>query len=178
MTAGTERSSDGSALSCCVTLLTTYLWKKSSVSALAPSGVQETGKHRRVLFHRAFLSGTREPATQSASAYVTLIVPPPSVSTVLIRHQFIAGAKSVASTRFGFCTPTKCTSGTVTAVRVPSVVPARPVWLIPSSHSPARVVSPGSGNVCLNVHWSTGLPPALVVRVPRRLVLQNVGLPT
>ena len=54
------------------------------------------------------------------------------------------------STRFGNCVPENTTSGTVV------VAPTRPVCEILASHRPARVPSPGSGNVWVSVHDSTG----------------------
>ncbi len=121
------------------------------------------------------------PATQSCGEYVTSIFPPVSVLTVLMRHQFMAGDSSTVSTRLGIRTPTNETSGSVTLVP-----PTRPVCEIRSSHRPARVPSPGSGNVWVSVQDSTSRYAAgvaaefqtRVVTFVSRLVVQNVGAPT
>jgi hypothetical protein len=61
------------------------------------------------------------------------------------------------------------------------VVPTRPLWLTLSSHSPARVESPGSGKLCVNVHRSTSRKSdaavlrTCVVTVVSRCVVQKLG---
>ena len=74
------------------------------------------------------------------------MLPPVSVVIMATRHQFIAGAQSVASTRLGFCTPVNTTSGSV-------VEP--PLCWMRCSHSPALVPSPGFGKLWTSVQVST-----------------------
>src|SRR6266511_2455618 len=151
-----------------VTTVTTYLWNQSRIGEVSPGGVHFTGMQRSVFDSGA--DGIREPATQSIVEYPTLISPPVSVMMEETRHQFIGGE---LSTVLFICTPVKVTSG------VEIGVPTRPVCVMPASHSPARVPSPGSGNVWRSVHDSTSryaLPPhTCVVTLLSRLVVQNVG---
>ena len=101
-------------------------------------------------------------------------MPPVSYRICEIRHQFMAAAKSMVSTRFDSCTPVNSTSGTVT------VPPGRPLCDSFDNHRPARVPSPGSGKVWVSVHRSTSVyddPFKIrVVTVESRLVDQNDGL--
>src|SRR5262245_4757835 len=121
-----------------------------------------------------------EPATQSAPVYRMSIFVPDSVQMVPIRIQFMGGLPSVnVSTRFGIWIQSKLTSGMVTVPPLIAVPVATPACTMVSSHSPARVPSPGSGKFWVNVHRSTSAYAepfhTLVVTVVRRLVDQNVG---
>src|SRR4051812_23313623 len=80
---------------------------------------------------------------------------------------------SCFTTRLGIPLPSNTTSGSSTGV------PARPVCLMPLSHSAGFSPSPLLGNCWSMVHFSTGLyvdpSHTLVVTVSSRLVDQNVG---
>jgi hypothetical protein len=86
------------------------------------------------------------------------IFPPVSVQIVDMRIQFIGYSPSVSvSTRLGIWTQSKFTSGIVMFPPITAGPVAFPVCTMDSSHIPARVPSPGGGNVWVNVQASTSL---------------------
>src|SRR5262245_51981069 len=101
------------------------------------------------------------------------MAPPVLVSPRAIRRQAIGGERATPSTRLAKDVSVNRTSGTLV------VPPTRPWWDSRSSQSPARVVSPGSGNRCVRVHLSTleydEPDRTWVVTVDSRRVIQNVG---
>ncbi len=74
---------------------------------------------------------------------------PDSERISVSRSRFIGMNVPDSSTRFAICSPSKSTAGSVV------VPPALPECVILSSHSTGSSESPGSGNVCCNVHAST-----------------------